>query len=52
MVKTYRIQMNKKTSQAFITIPKVIMDAKSWKEKTELVYKIGSSGELILEDKE
>lgn len=50
MVKTYRIQMNKKTSQAFITIPRVIMDGKGWKEKTELVYRIGSNGEVMLED--
>ena len=50
MVKTYKIQMNKKTSQAFITIPKVIMDGKGWEEKTELRYRIGSRGEVILED--
>ena len=40
--------MNKKTRQAFITIPKVIMDAKGWKEKTEIIYKIGPKGEVIL----
>ena len=50
MVKTYKIQVNKKTSQAFITIPKVIMDGKGWKEKTEVTYKIGSQGELILDE--
>lgn len=50
MVKTYKIQMNKKTSQAFITIPKVIMEGKGWKEKTELRYLIGSKGEVILKD--
>lgn len=50
MVKTYKIQMNKKTSQAFITIPTVIMEGKGWKEKTELRYKIGPNGEVILED--
>jgi hypothetical protein len=48
MVKTYRIQMNKKTGQAFLTIPKVIMDGKGWKEKTEVTYKIGPNGEVII----
>ena len=48
MVKSYRIQKNKKTGQAFLTIPKVIMDGKGWKEKTEVTYKIGSNGEVIL----
>ena len=49
MVKTYKIQMNKKTHQAFITIPKVIMDGKGWREKTGITYKIGPNGEVILE---
>ncbi|MFH0862901.1 MAG: hypothetical protein V1875_07735 [Candidatus Altiarchaeota archaeon] len=40
--------MNKKTGQAFVTIPRVIMDGKGWKEKTEISYKIGSSGEVII----
>jgi hypothetical protein len=48
MVKSYRIQMNKKTGQAFVTIPKVIMDGKGWKEKTEVTYKFGPNGEVIL----
>ena len=48
MVKSYRIQMNKKTGQAFVTIPKVIMDGKGWREKTELTYKIGPNGEVML----
>ena len=48
MVKSYKIQMNKKTRQAFVTIPKVIMDGKDWKEKTEVIYKIGNNGEVIL----
>ncbi|MFH1404078.1 MAG: hypothetical protein ABIH11_07410 [Candidatus Altiarchaeota archaeon] len=50
MVKAYKIQVNKKNSQAFITIPKVIMDGKDWKERTELRYRIGPKGEVILED--
>jgi hypothetical protein len=50
MVKSYKIQMNKKTEQAFVTIPKVIMIGKDWKEKTELTYKIGPSGEVILKN--
>jgi len=48
MVKSYKIQMNKKTGQAFVTIPKVIMDGKSWTDKTEVIYKIGPNGEVIL----
>jgi hypothetical protein len=48
MVKSYRIQINKKTGQAFVTIPKVIMVGKGWKEKTEVTYKIGHNGEVIL----
>ena len=40
--------MNKKTGQAFVTIPKVIMDGKGWREKTEITYKIGLNGEVIL----
>jgi len=52
VVKSYRIQRNKKTDQAFITIPKVIMHAKGWKEKTKIVYKIGSQGEVILSEVE
>ncbi len=48
MVKCYRIQKNKKTGHAFVTIPKVIMDGKAWKEKTEVTYKIGNNGEVIL----
>jgi hypothetical protein len=48
MVKSYKIQMNKKTGQAFVTIPKVIMDGKSWKEKTEVTYKIGPNGEVMI----
>jgi hypothetical protein len=48
MVKSYRIQINKKTGQAFVTVPKVIMDGKGWKEKTEITYKIGTKGEVIL----
>jgi hypothetical protein len=40
--------MNKKTGQAFVTIPKVIMDGKGWRERTEVSYKIGSNGEVIL----
>jgi hypothetical protein len=48
VAKTYRIQINNNTGQAFITIPKVIMEGKSWKEKTELTYKIGPNGEVIL----
>jgi len=50
MGKSYRIQVNKKTGQAFVSIPKVIMIGKDWKEKTELTYKIGPSGEVILKD--
>lgn len=50
VVKTYKVQMNRKTNQAFITIPQVIMDGKSWKEKTEITYKIGPNGEVILKD--
>ena len=49
MVKTYKIQTNRKTHQAFITVPKVIMDGKGWIEKTEITYKIGPNGEVILE---
>ena len=48
MVKSYRIQKNKKTGQSFVTIPKVIMDGKGWMEKTEVTYKIGLNGEVIL----
>jgi hypothetical protein len=50
MVKTYKIQINKKTQQAFITIPKVILDGKCWKEKTEIAYRIGHNGEVSLEE--
>ena len=50
MVKSYKIQINRKTTQAFITVPKVIMEGKGLKEKTELRYVVGSSGEVILED--
>jgi hypothetical protein len=48
VVKSYRIQMNKKTGQAFVTIPKVIMDGKGWREKTEVIYRIGNNGEVFL----
>jgi hypothetical protein len=41
--------MNNKTGQAFVTIPKVIMEGKSWGEKTEIIYKIGPKGEVILQ---
>jgi hypothetical protein len=50
MVKSYKIQMNKKTGQSFVTIPKVIMDGKEWKERTEVTYKIGPNGEVILKE--
>ncbi len=50
MGKSYKIQMNKKTGQAFVSVPKVIMTAKDWKEKTELTYKIGPAGEVILKN--
>jgi hypothetical protein len=48
MVRSYRIQINKKTGQAFVTVPKVIMEGKDWKEKTEIIYKIGTKGEVIM----
>lgn len=50
MEKTYIIQRNKTTKQSFITIPRVIMTAKNWKEKTEIKYLIGPSGEVILRE--
>jgi hypothetical protein len=48
MVKSYKIQKNRKTGQAFVTIPKVIMDGKGWMERMEVTYKIGPNGEVIL----
>jgi hypothetical protein len=49
-MKTYSIQVSK-LGQYSITLPKVIVEGKGWQHGTELTFKFGPRGEVILDDK-
>jgi hypothetical protein len=50
MVNTMKLQISN-VGQATLTVPKAIVEGKSWKHGQELVFKFGPRGEVILEER-
>jgi hypothetical protein len=52
IMKAYKLQVKKmgKTVQAMITIPRAIWEGKGWGHGSEIYFKFGPKGEVILED--